>query len=505
MSNYFESERYEASRNYFEGILSDDLKAEFEYIPTITGLMEKAVSHFADHPAITDLKTTVTYKELYDRVAHRRAYLDEAGVPAGGHVGVMCRNNMDAVEWLLATTTSGRVVMMLPNALNAQALCGISQKFDFNVLFCDAEFLPVSEGVKVPVYDASCTSEKTAPAADVTKDTVAAIYFTGGTTGAPKGAVLTHGALMRGSRNGCLYKGVELHKKSIMMLPLSHIFGVVMGFLSSIYAGDTLCCSPDVKTAIGMIPVFRPTHLVIVPGIVEIILGLANMKGAAFLGDLKMILCGAAPVPPRLMFDFKKFGIDLLAGYGLTEGSNLTAGNFDTDTKPHSMGHIYPGQDYKVVDGELWVRGDNVMLGYYKDPEKTAEVLDSEGWLHTGDLVSFDDEGYITITGRSKNIILLPNGENVSPEEIEELFYREPTVRDCLVKEDIMNGHAVLAIEILPLAQAFAGKSAEEIEAAMDALVKKINEGLPPYKRLAKMTVRTEDFKRTGAMKVSRI
>lgn len=505
MSNYFESERYLASKRYFEDILSDELKKEFEYLPTTVQLMEKAVAHFTDHPAITDLKTTVTYRELYDRVACRRAYLTEKGVPEGGHVGVMCRNNIDAAEWLLATTTSGRVVMMLPNALNAQALCGISVKFDFDVLICDEEFLSLTENVKVPVFCACETSENGAPVADVNKDTVAAIYFTGGTTGAPKGAVLTHGALMRGSRNGCLYKGIELHKKSIMMLPLSHIFGAVMGFLSSIYAGDTLCCSPDVKTAIGMIPVFRPTHLVIVPGIVEIILGLANMKGAGFLGDLKMILCGAAPVPPRLMSDFKKFGIDLLAGYGLTEGSNLTAGNFDTDTKPHSMGHIYPGQDYKVVDGELLVRGDNIMLGYYKDPEKTAEVLDAEGWLHTGDLVSFDDEGYITITGRSKNIILLSNGENVSPEEIEELFYREPTVRDCLVKEDIKNGHAVLAIEILPLAQAFAGKSAEEIENAMSELVEKINNELPPYKRLAKLTVRTEDFKRTGAMKVSRI
>ena len=157
------------------------------------------------------------------------------------------------------------------------------------------------------------------------------------------------------------------------------------------------------------------------------------------------------------------------------------------------------------MDGELWIKGDNVMLGYYKDPEKTAEVLDSDGWLHTGDLVSFDDEHFITITGRRKNIILLPNGENVSPEEIEDLFYQSPMVRDCLVREDIMGGHAVLAIEILPVAQAFAGKSDEEIEAALAGLMQDINKTLPPFKRIAKLTVRKEDFKRTGAMKVSRI
>ena len=505
MKSYFESERYLESKNYFEGTLSEELLSEFEYLPTTKALLEKCRAHFASLPAITDTKNTVTYGELYDRVAHRRALLDEKQIPAGGHVGVMCRNNIDAAEWFLAVTSSGRVLMMMPVSLNAQAVAGISAKFDYNAIVADSEFLPLTEGLKIPVINAGDTSENTSPAADVEKDTVAAIFFTGGTTGSPKGAVLTHGALMRGSRNGCIYKGNTLHKKTIMMLPLSHIFGAVMVFLSGLYAGDTLCTCPDVKSGIGLIPVFRPTTLVLVPGIVEIILGIAGMKGAAFLGDLHMILCGAAPVPPRLMTEFRKYGINLLAGYGLTEGANLTAGNFNTDTKPHSMGHIYPGQDYKVVDGELWIKGDNVMLGYYKDPEKTAEVLDSDGWLHTGDLVSFDDEHFITITGRRKNIILLPNGENVSPEEIEDLFYQSPMVRDCLVREDIMGGHAVLAIEILPVAQAFAGKSDEEIEAALTGLMQDINKTLPPFKRIAKLTVRKEDFKRTGAMKVSRI
>ena len=505
MKSYFESERYESSRKYFEDIFDDELKAEFAYLPTTAALMEKSCAHFSSHTALTDTKSSVTYKELYEHVAHRRALLDEAGIPAGGHVGVMCRNNFDAIEWFLAVTTSGRVLMMMPVSLNAQAIAGISVKFDYDAIIADSEFQPLTEGLKIHVIDAAKTSEASADAADINADTTAAIFFTGGTTGAPKGAVLTHGALMRGSRNGCLYKGNTLHKKSIMMLPLSHIFGSVMGFLSGLYAGDTLCTCPDVKSGIGLIPVFRPTTLVLVPGIVEIILGIASMKGAAFLGDLHMVLCGAAPVPPRLMSEFKKYGIEMLAGYGLTEGSNLTAGNYDTDVKPHSMGHIYPGQDYRVVDGELLIKGDNLMQGYYKDPEKTAEVLDSDGWLHTGDLVSFDDQGYITITGRKKNIILLPNGENVSPEEIEDLFYQSPMVRDCLVREDLKNGHAVLAIEILPVAQAFAGKTEQETEAALTALLQEINAQLPPYKRVAKLTVRTEDFKRTGAMKVSRL
>ena len=112
-----------------------------------------------------------------------------------------------------------------------------------------------------------------------------------------------------------------------------------------------------------------------------------------------------------------ELGITLCAGYGLTECANLTSGNCDTDKKPESMGHIYPEQQVKVVDGELWIKGDNVMKEYYKDPEHTAEVLE-DGWFKTGDLVEFDDNDWIYITGRIKNLIILPNGENVSPEEI---------------------------------------------------------------------------------------
>ena len=98
MKSYFESERYENSRKYFEDILNDELKAEFAYLPTVTALLEKSCAHFSAHTALTDTKSSVTYKELYEKVAHRRALLDEAGIPAGGHVGVMCRNNFDAAE-----------------------------------------------------------------------------------------------------------------------------------------------------------------------------------------------------------------------------------------------------------------------------------------------------------------------------------------------------------------------------------------------------------------------
>ena len=157
------------------------------------------------------------------------------------------------------------------------------------------------------------------------------------------------------------------------------------------------------------------------------------------------------------------------------------------------------------MDGELQVKGDNVFSGYYKDPEKTAEAFTEDGWFRTGDLMRIDEDGFLYITGRIKNLIILANGENVSPESLEEPFYADPCVRDAMVKEDELNGAPVIAVEILPFMPAFEGKPWEEVTAYMDALVKKINETLPSTHRIMKVTVRTEDFKRTGSMKVARV
>ncbi len=241
------------------------------------------------------------------------------------------------------------------------------------------------------------------------------------------------------------------------------------------------------------------------PGICDILAGLCKMYGPQFLGSLRMIISGAANVPPRLVDIFTKMGVEFCFGYGLTETANLTSANADAVTHPTSIGRIYPGQEAKIVDGELLVKGDNVFSGYYKDPVRTAEALTEDGWLHTGDLCRFDEDGFLYITGRIKNLIILANGENVSPESLEEPFYADPCVRDAMVKEDDFNGARVIAIEILPFMPAFEGKPWKEVEAYMHNLVKKINATLPSTHQIIKVTVRTEDFKRTGSMKVARV
>lgn len=489
--------------HYFYNMVNPEEMETLHYIPTVPKFLDFIEEQYKDCKAVSNKETTYTFKEFTQRIRRRVAYIDSLGLKKGSHIAVMARNDLDAMELFLAIPASGNVILPLPNALNEQALKGITLKFDLDAMFVADEFKELAKELPCRVLDTKSISDKEGTYADVTKDTIGFIFFTGGTTGAPKGAVHTHGSFLRGCFNGVFGPGNVLHRVSIAMLPLSHIFGAVRGYVSNLYTGSLTYACTDMRAAIGDIPATRPTTLVLVPGLVEIILNIAKMKGKGFLGDLDTIMCGAAPVPPRQMKECADFGINLCAGYGLTECANLTTGNCDTDKKPWSMGHVYPEQEVKVVDGELWIKGDNVMQEYYKDPENTAAVFE-DGWFKTGDLVEFDEDDFITITGRIKNLIILPNGENVSPEEIEELFYKQPLVKDCLVKEAELNGNTVIGIEIIPYMPELEGLSDDEIKDKLQKTVDEVNAELPPFKRVLKLELRKEDFKRNGAMKILR-
>ncbi|MBE6015682.1 MAG: acyl--CoA ligase [Lachnospiraceae bacterium] len=493
------------STDYFEDMLSDYERSLLPYVETIPLLLKKCAKDFEDKVAFSDDRLTLTYEEMYENIGRRINLLDSMNIPSQGHVAVLCRNNVDAMCWFLAIPSSGRVVIMLSSMINVETLEKLVDKFDVDALVAEECFLPLTGNLSIPIISAAECGGEVSPMADVTKDTTAAIFLTGGTTGEAKGVLLSHGALMRGAKNGT-YKptGEVLFNRYILLLPLSHIFGTVAGFLSCIYTGSTIYGCNDVRSGLMMIPRVKPTLLVLVPGIVELTLNLAKLKGEAFLEGLKCIVCGGAPVPPRLNKELKKFGIHLYPGYGMTEGANFTSANINIDKKPHSMGRIYPGQEVKLVDKELWIRGDNIMKGYYKDTAATAQVLTKDGWYKTGDLVSFDDEGYITIIGRTNNLIILPNGENVSPEEIEDAFNQSPLIQDCLVKEDTVGGQPMLSIEILPLPEAAKSHSPVELESLIREEAKKINNTLPSFKQVAKISLRTEDFKRTAALKIDR-
>ena len=492
--------------SYFESMLPAEELAQLEYIPTLGEFVEWINRKWHDLPALSDTVRHITYGEMCDTVAHKRALLTEAGLQHGDCVAILDDSTIEVVEMFLAVTSAGCIAVILPTALPPQAVAGCCMRFGAKMLAVGQNFMETSQGVSCKVTPITACSEGTAPVVHCDKDEAAAIFFTGGTTGTPKGAVLPHRALMRGALNGCYAPGHQLAcNRYAHVLPLSHVFGLIRGTLSALYTGAEWVSAGNVKETVTKLAAIRPTVMVAVPGICEIMMNLVKMYGKDFLGgQLHFIISGAANVPPRLIAEFDNIGVSLFAGYGMTEGANLTTGNIDVKDRPTSVGKLYTGQEAKVVDGELYFRGDNVFLGYYGDPEKTAEVLDSDGWLRTGDLVRFDDEGYMYVVGRIKNVIVLDNGENVSPESIEEAFYKDPKLRDCLVKEDSLDGRQVIAIEILPRMEEFDGRPWNEVEHYFNNLVDYVNTTLPSSHRVIKVTVRKEDFKRTGAMKVAR-
>ena len=487
-------------------MLSADELAQLKYIPTLPEFVTWIEQKWSDLPCLSDTVNTYTYKEVCDIVARKRAMLNDLGLQKGDKVAILDEPTVDVVEMFLAVTSAGYVAINLPSQLPPQAVVGCCMKFGVKVLAAGKGFIDTVKEAPCKVIAITDCADHTAPVATVDKNEAAAIFFTGGTTGAPKGAILPHRALMRGALNGVYAPGKQLGcQRYANLLPLSHVFGLIRGTLSVLFEGGEWIAAANTKDTISKFPVIKPTILVAVPGICEILLGLVKMYGNGFLGgELKVIISGAANVPPKLIAEFDALGIRLFAGYGMTEGANLTSGNIDVKERPTSVGKIYPEQEVKVVNGELWFRGDNVFLGYYGDPEKTAETLTPDGWVKTGDLVQFDDEGYMYIVGRIKNLIILSNGENISPESIEEPFYKDGKLRDCLVKEEDIDGKPTIAIEILPRMEEFANTPWDEVEAYFKHLVGEVNATLPSTHRVSKFTVRKEDFKRTGAMKVSR-
>lgn len=494
--------------SYFYNMLTPDEQVHLSYLPTIPNLLNKIEADYSNLPAITEDKETITYNTLIDNIGRRRQFIESLNLPLGSTIAVFERNSRDAIELFLAIMSAGYVVNMLPSQLAGPALAGSLRKFNAKAMFIREEFVPVAKaaGVSIPTYSSKSTGDEYTPCcSEVNKDTVAAIYFTGGTTGMPKGVILTHGNIMRGGYNGIFRPGCETGKdRYITFLPFSHVFGSIRGLLSCLYTGSHIFTCTDMKMGVGSIPFIKPTCLVLVPGLCEIILGLAKLQGEAFLGGcLKTIIAGAANVPPRLIGDLDKFGISVLQGYGLTESSNLVSGNADYREKPESVGRIYPEQEAKLVNGELWLKGDHIFQGYYGDPGKTKECFEGE-WFKTGDLARFDDEGFLYIVGRIKNLIILDNGENVSPESIEDMFYRNPLIKDCLVQKVEKNGSSILGIQILPNTPAFANASQNEIEEKINLIVQEANSKLPTYMQLRDVVVRTTDFKRSGSMKILR-
>ena len=483
--------------NYFIENLLPEVREALSYQPTVATFTEFIASSYGPKTALSEEGREVRYEEIPDETAYRRGLLAERGVRRGCNIGIMTGNSVDTVLWFLAVTGYGCTAVMLPSALQPEVLPGVLKHYDIELLICEDASAEGSAQGDIPAVSVSETGQHKKPQADISKEDRAAIFMTGGTTGRPKGVILSHGALMRGSLNGAYRRGTVYGQSMVAALPFTHVFGLVYGLLSGLYSGAHVGVCSSMKYLFREMRRVNPTTMIAVPGLAEMMLSLANSQGAGILGNrLNLIICGAAPVPERLYHSFQDYGIDVLAGYGLTETANLVSGNLDMHIHPDSVGKQYPEQSMRIVDGELQLQGDMLFDGYWKDEEATRAAFTPDGWFRTGDLARVDDDGFLYITGRIKNLIILDNGENVSPEEVENYYYRSSAVKDCLVSETDIDGKAAILLEVLPAP----GTDEKEVMEELAALTGK----LPPAMRPARTVIRHEDFARSASMKIIR-
>ncbi|MBO5285315.1 MAG: acyl--CoA ligase [Clostridia bacterium] len=418
---------------------------------TLTDMWEDVKERFSDCLAVQDNLNKYTYRELDLAVGKARLVLSQNGVKKGERVGVFINTCTDFAVWYLAVVTLSATAVIIPDYYSDDELSWAVNRFGLNIVLTTAKLAP-----KLDLFDGLTvlTSFDIAgykPSVKAQKEDVVTIIFTGGVSGKLKGALLSSGAIAQGALNGCLGLKEVFNQRYFLVLPLSHVFGLIRNFLSPIYVGGAVYFCSNMATLYKSIPAFAPSYLVLVPALAEMILKLATRFGAKILGtNLKYIICGGSAVSPEIVNGFNAYGISVYPGYGLTESSNLVSGNYDSINRPTSVGLPFFNQQLKIVDGELLLKGDNLFSGYFDEPEENLSAF-SDGYFKTGDLVRVDDEGYIYITGRKKNIIILSNGENVTPSTIEDVFKKLDFVENAIAYEDVdEQNNSILALKILP-------------------------------------------------------
>ena len=340
---------------------------------------------------------------------------------------------------------------------------------------------------------------------EVSIDDTAAILFTSGTTGISKGVMLSHGNLI--DNVTCFDDGDYHGKKLLSVLPVHHVYCFTCDILCGMCHGATVCVNDSLMHLARNLNVFQPNLSTFVPMIAATILNKMQMSAkdgadkkaiakAVFGENFEVIFSGGAYLSPEIISGYKEFGMDIAQGYGMTECSPRICTGIRHSPKPDSVGKIVNGCEVKIVDGEIWVKSKSVMKGYYKNPEETAKSLTPDGWLMTGDLGHKGDDGFLYITGRKKNLIILSNGENVSPEELENCFASFAPIKEIVVYSE----NETIKAQIYPDPDYVS----DDVQAEINAKVEEVNNTFPQAKRIVNVIFRDKEFVKTASKKIIR-
>jgi long-chain acyl-CoA synthetase len=541
---------------------------------------------------------TVTYGELRGYVRALGASLVDLGVRHGDRVGLISENRSEWVITYLAVTCAGAVIVPYDILLKTEELSSIVRASGARIIFTSTEYRdkvsracagtgpagtasggclvlfdddtagPVPPGWSADVFTALVDKGRrlgaggTDPAAalPVAPDDLAALIFTSGTTGTPKGVMLSHRNLVENADGVQMTTPLGPGDNWIIVLPFHHTYPTSMGIFTPLLSYGMITSVPSMKTNV-LIGIMKDTGATCVPAmpllIERIYKGvLANVKakgplvrvlfavmkgistfffkvlhvriGKLLFGSvarelgvqkLRFFVSGGGPIAKEVIDGMEALGLVTYQGYGLTETSPVISSTCPAHNKPGSVGLPLSNVEVRIDNpdqngnGEILTRGSHVMLGYYNMPEKTREVIDADGWLHTGDIGKLDKDGYLYITGRLKNIIVTKGGKNIYPEEIENLLTASPLLSEVVVigRQDSEGGEYPHAI-IYPDPEILAGMqkeqnrtfSDEEVRGIVRAEIHKCTSGAAVYKIPRGFDVSREELPKTSTRKVKR-
>lgn len=491
-------------------------------INSIKDIVYQAAENYGDSPYLRyksgkEIVDKSFYHTKHDSEAFGAALKDRFNGETV-HVAVIGATSYEWIITFLGTANSGNVIVPLDK--DAENIDDMIDRSDAAVLVYDearrekalaaAENCPklrLTLSMKDELADFIDPFKGRSPEAEIDPDQLCAILFTSGTTGKSKGVMLSHRNIA--DNVTCVDSGEVQGDRMMTVLPIHHAFCFTCDILLGMKDGMCVCVNDSIMRVARNLQLFKPHIILAVPMIFASMLksvqALAAQKPevpkpaiaqAAFGGCLRTLYSGGAYLNPSIVTGFKEFGIDVLQGYGMSEVAPRISFNSNCESKTDSLGKVVSNCEVRIRDGEIQVRGTSVMLGYYKDEKRTKEAFTEDGWLRTGDLGRLDEDNFLFMTGRKKNLIILSNGENVSAEELENKFDGFEEIAEIVVygKDDL------IVAEIYPNPDIDPDIAKTRIEKKME----EINAPLPMYKRIGTIVLRDEPFPKTSSHKIKR-
>ena len=519
-------------------------------ISTIQQMLERKSSLYADKTAYSTRKedlsvSSLTFSEVFTLLTEFSARLRTLGLKRREHVAIVGENSPQWAISYFAIIWAGAIAVPLDARARTEHIKQVLTLSDARFLIASSVFTDVlgnSEGVEhvIPMEEAleiQTETEESVPAGKLEPEDIADIVFTSGTTGNPKGVMLSHGSIM--SNLETLYSAFPITDEdtAFSILPIHHVYERIGGILLSFYCGQGIFFARSIKPRemLSDLKAARPTVWLNTPLILERLLQrIEQTKAKNFLtralpsklfgkiakkrlglDRLKMIVSGGAALSEPASEGLEKYEFPLLQGYGMSETAAVISVNPFSKPKNASGGMVLGNSEVEIRDvdaegvGEICVRGSAIMKGYYKNPGATKEILSDDGWLRTGDLGYFDHEGYLYITGRKKSVIVTRGGKNISPEEIEEKLTPLETVEEAIVFSP--DDERIQAV-IFPEAEGISKKLGQppqhgDDERVWDVLkdqITELNRRLEPHKRISHFAVAREELPKTTTRKVKR-